>query len=90
MDQLFVKITKLEELPEAQHPLNISVGRILYGLFEEEPQQNFHFRLSAVSNMPGQRGITTSRITEIIDDNHFKTLNSLYKWEFISKDQIPN
>jgi len=67
-----IKLEKLSELPDAKHPNNIEVGHVTEGKFNGEPQigeafwVGFHWR--------------TSVVTEIINENTFKTCNSIYRW----------
>jgi len=76
-----IKITKLEELPDALHPNNISVGyetiREVYEDYFKEPCVDYRFNVGSFS---------TSRVTEIIDEHTFKTLSSIYKWEIVEDE----
>lgn len=77
---MIIKITKLQELPDAIHPNNISVG--------------FEKKLYLDNNVTPIKGVrfppmcywSTSIVTEIIDENTFKTLNSVYRWEVLDED----
>ncbi len=51
------------------------------GLFINPPKIGERFELSPFSYKKGERGISTSPVTEIIDESTFKTLNSIYKIE---------
>jgi len=71
-----IVINKLKELPNPTHPNNIEVGYQRVGILSEA-----NFRQPKI----GERFYvdyywSTSVVTEIIDDNTFKTLNSIYKW----------
>ena len=67
-----IKLEKLEELPNAKHPNNKEVGYIKIGEFVKEPVIGESFWVG--------RDWRTSPVTEIINKNIFKTLNSIYKW----------
>lgn len=73
-----VKLTKLEELPDALHPNNIPVNHVFIGDWVAEPALGKRFELWPISHT--ERGVSTSAVTEI-DGNTFKTLSSVYKWE---------
>ena len=76
-----VKITKLEELNNAVHPNNIPVG------FEKivevnkwdwkKPKVGEHFILG---------GFYSSIVQEILENNTFKTFNSIYQYEILEKN----
>jgi len=70
-----VKLEKIEELSDAKNWNNIEVGFVKTGQFVEPPKVGEPFYL----------GLTwrTSRVTEIIDSNTFKTMNSIYSWVII-------
>lgn len=55
------------------------------GIFTKNPMQGESFLLYAASFDYQKRGITTSVVTKIIDDNTFETMNSIYHWEFLEK-----
>jgi hypothetical protein len=65
-------LEKLAEAPDPKHPNNIPVGEIHEGMFRTPPTVGdafwvgFHWR--------------TSPVVEILSDNTFRTLNSIYKW----------
>lgn len=67
-----IKLEKITELPDARHPNNIEVGYIKTGLFVSEPIVGKSFWIGY--------NWATSTVTEIIDKNTFKTLNSTYRW----------
>ena len=76
---MLIRIVKLEELPDAVHPFNIEVG--------------FEKRLEIPEGVTPMLGVrfppmsywSTSIVTEIIDNNTFRTLNSIYKWEIVEQ-----
>ena len=70
-----IKLEKISELPNAKHQNNIEVGHIETGWFMNEPVVGEAFWVGF--------GWRTSRVTEIIDENTFKTENSTYHWSVI-------
>jgi len=76
--KMLIKITKLEELPDARHPNNIDVG------FEKQLEIEEGIVPMLGMRFPQMSYWSTSIVTEIIDDNTFRTLNSIYKWELIN------
>ena len=77
---MIIKLTKLQELPDAIHPNNIEVGfkKTLYVDKVLKPMKGVRF--------PPMSYWSTSIVTEIIDENTFKTLNSVYKWEVLDEN----
>ena len=77
---MIIKLTKLQELPDARHPNNIEIGfeKKLYVEDAVEPMIGVRF--------PPMSYCSTSVVTEIIDENTFKTRNSVYKWEVLDED----
>lgn len=81
-----IKVTKLEELPDALNPNNIVVGFIrIFSITEEmfmEPEVGKRFYPG------GYQGDcwSTSGVCEIIDKNTFRTYSSIYKWEIEDED----
>lgn len=67
-----IKLEKLKELPDALHPNNIEVGYAIEGCFVEEPKVDECFWIGDF--------YWTSLVKEIIDENTFKTCNSVYRW----------
>ncbi len=70
-----VKITKLKESDNPLHPNNISEGFFISGLLLKEPTIGEAFYVGY--------GWRTSAVKEIIDENTFRTYNSIYHWELI-------
>lgn len=70
----FVKIVKIKSLLEGAHPNNIEEGSERSGYTEKEPTIGESFILNRMSSW-----FATSVVTEIIDKDTFKTLNSIYK-----------
>ena len=75
-------IKKIEELPGATHPNNISVGWEF--LFNQLPDSQFQPPTVGRRFRAGYLW-STSIVTEIIDESKFKTLNSVYEWEIIEE-----
>jgi len=73
-----VEIEKLEELKDALHFSNIRVGF-----------KNSYFMIKQWFKVPmiGERfcigSFSTSGVTEIIDEQTFKTYSSIYRWKII-------
>jgi hypothetical protein len=68
----YVRLTKLEERPDALYKNNISVGFSKEGKFIKEPVVGESFFVGY--------GYSTSTVTNIIDENTFRTRNSIYQW----------
>lgn len=71
-------IKKIEELSDAMFPNNIPVGweftfNELPDLSFKEPQVGERFRAGYLWS--------TSNVVEILDNNKFKTLSSIYEWQ---------
>jgi hypothetical protein len=67
-----VNLKKLKELPDALHPNNIIVGYEIEGEFISEPKIGECFYVGHFW--------ATSTVKEIIDEQTFKTCNSIYRW----------
>lgn len=77
-----VKLTKIEELENALHPHNISVGHVQTGPFIGEPVVGEAFMVGSFWG--------TSVVQELLPDNKFRTQNSIYQWEMSeSKTENP-
>lgn len=76
-------ITKIEELADAVHPHNIPVGYVksLSTTIKKTPVVGEEF--------PQASFWSTSVVTEIISDNRFKTLNSIYEFKYEDDDFNP-
>jgi hypothetical protein len=73
-----VKLTKLEELPDALFPHNIEVG------FERIRDINpEYFKPPVVGERFWVGSFSTSAVQKIIDASTFRTYNSIYKWEIL-------
>ncbi len=64
-----IRLTKLKELPDAEHPNNIEEGFEKIGEFIGKPEVGEAFWLGM--------NWRTSPVTELLEDNTFKTLNSI-------------
>ncbi len=74
-----VRLTKITDCENPKHPKNIEDGYIVEGKFQTEPTVGDSFMIYG-----GYHGVWgTSKVTEILSVNTFKTLNSIYKWEVI-------
>jgi len=71
-----IKLTKLKEVDDSTVPNNIEEGHIHEGYTYRKG-----FKEPTVGSAFYLLDFHTSVVTEIIDDNTFKTLNSIYKWE---------
>jgi hypothetical protein len=73
-----VRVVKLEELKDAEVPNNKEVGYFKEGFMMEEciPQVGRQFLLFRENGIPMWQ---TSTVTEIIDNDIFKTRNSIYQ-----------
>lgn len=75
-----VRLIKIEDNTfKGKHPKNILVGFIAEGMLLQEPLVGY----SCCVN-----DFCTSRVEEIIDDNTFRTLNSVYKIEILGEIKI--
>lgn len=72
-----ITLTKLSELEGAEHPHNIPEGDVQRGWLTDEPKIGNHFNIQTGAT----RLRSTSPVTEILENDTFKTLNSLYKIE---------
>jgi len=72
-------IEKIEERSDAEIAGNQPVGKYKEGYFIREPHVGQCFWV-----YPSFR---TSYVQQIIDEHTFKTLNSIYRWGYLNKDQ---
>ena len=68
-----ITLTKISELEDAKHPHNIPEGHVVRGWLMQEPEIGKRFQVNSFWS--------TSQVTEILENDTFKTLNSLYKLE---------
>lgn len=84
-----IKITKIKELEDALHPNNIVEGSEREGEFSEAPIVGECFWMQYEKDVDSW--FRTSVVIEIIDENTFRTLNSIYRYEPINeKDDEQN
>lgn len=76
-----IKLTKLEELPDALYPNNIETG---YETIRETNKD--YFREPCIGERFNAGTLSTSPVQEIISENTFRTYNSIYKWEIIENE----
>ena len=74
-----VRLTKLKEAENPTHPNNIKEGFAREGEFVESPVVGEPFYIG---------NFITSKVTEILSDNTFKTLNSIYRWEVLEPELV--
>jgi hypothetical protein len=72
------KLIKVDSYQENQTSLYVKKGDIMSGYFNRYPKVGVSFQFFE-DKMMGINPIYTTIVTEIIDDNTFKTKNSLYK-----------
>jgi hypothetical protein len=77
-----VKVTKIFELIDAHHPNNKEVGYSKEGEMYTSPKVGERFVLHLLHTDDEWTNYwSTSKVTEIVDDHTFKTLNSIYSIE---------
>lgn len=73
-----IRIKKLKEVDDPTHPNNIGEG------FEAIRSMPFeYFNKPAIGERFWAGFFSTSPVQEILTENTFKTLNSVYEWEII-------
>jgi len=81
-----IKLTKIKDLRfNNNHPNDINEGSIHIGLWVRNPKIEERFFIDFYSHQYHQRGLVTSVVEKIIDENTFQTKNSIYKWELITE-----
>lgn len=75
-----VRLTKIKEAENPLHPNNIEEGRIAEGFTENIPTVGERFTIAGFNTW-----FSTSAVQEIIDENTFRTHNSIYKWQILDK-----
>lgn len=74
-----VRLTKITDCEDPKHPRHIENGYVVEDTFEDDPKIGKSFIIYG-----GYHGLwRTSKVTEILGVDTFKTLNSIYKWEII-------
>lgn len=77
-----IKIVKLKELEDAVHPNNIEEGSERVRKMPDDM-----FRKPEAGLMFWAGTFRSSTVQEVIDDNTFKTQNSIYHWEILPEDE---
>ena len=77
-----IKLVKIKELDDALHPNNIVEGTQKEGEFSNAPVVGECFWMQYNENE--DLWFRTSTVTEIIDEQTFKTRNSIYRYEPIN------
>lgn len=77
------KITKLGNVDNPYDPnSNYGESRPYHtGIFLGKPVIGERFELAGYGIEEDKHGISTSRVTRIIDENTFETMNSVYRYE---------
>lgn len=70
-----ITLTKLKELEDAKYPHNIPEGHVIRGWLMKEPEIGKRFPVNSFCS--------TSSITELLENDTFKTLNSIYQLDRI-------
>jgi hypothetical protein len=76
-----IKLSKIKELENALYPNNIKVGKVYEGEFSHTPKVGECFFMQY--NLSEDKWFRSSIVTEIIDENTFRTENSIYKFETV-------
>lgn len=76
-----IRLTKITELENAQHPNNIPEGFQQEGEFSNPPEVGACFWMQY--KLGEDSWFRSSVVTEIINDNTFRTKNSIYRYENI-------
>lgn len=87
-----ILLTKIEELPDAEVPNNIPTNDFRVGITENLPVKNHCFSLYC-SSAPNsnkieiRRSFRTSPVQEVLDNNTFKTFNSIYEYKVLDTNE---
>ena len=92
-----VKLTKIAERADAECPNNIPINDYRIGYVPDiffKPIVGIRYGLKYVIEINGRavpfsHWFITSFVVEIIDDTTFKTINSIYKIEYLEYDCNP-
>lgn len=83
----YIRITKIESITEDKEKANLKlrpIGRFDEGIEYTRPYIGGNYNLYPLDRTTEhKRGISTSQVTEIIDEYTFKTYYSIYKIEEI-------
>ena len=85
MENKFVRVKKLRSVENPFHKNSFFGESVPYheGIFQDNPKVGSSFVVLPIGLEPGKKGLYTSEVTKIMDENTFETLNSVYHWEFI-------
>jgi hypothetical protein len=72
---MHIKLTKIKENPDGKYSASVAIGKEMIGDFVGEPVVGKSFVIPGV--------VKTSPILEVLDNNTFKTYNSVYRYEFL-------
>lgn len=86
----YVQIYKMKDLEDAQRHSKVEPKNVYTGTFLNMPSVGSSFHIGAISEEPKLRGLHTSKVTEIVSNNVFKTRHSLYYWTLVDRDSLPN
>lgn len=70
-----IRLTKLKEVDDPTHPNNIEEGYFREGLMVADPEVGKPFIVGF--------NFKTSIVREVMEDNKFRTLNSIYQIEYL-------
>lgn len=73
-----IELIKLSELENAVHPHNIAEGYVTVRSVNDD-----YFKEPIIGERFDIGSFSTSPVQEIINENTFKTLNSIYHWKII-------
>lgn len=78
-----IKIIKIGSVEKPYDPYSDFGDRVPFhlGVWLGPPVVGQRFEAGPYSSKPNERGISSSPVTKIIDENTFETLNSVYKIE---------
>jgi len=83
---MIIKLTKLKELPNALHPNNIEEGHET--IIDIDDNSFYAPIIGEKFTLIGyNRYFSTSEVQEIINENTFKTYNSIYHWEILNIEE---
>jgi hypothetical protein len=75
MPDIKVRVTKVADSPQTQSTNNLKVGFVKEGKFWKKPKKGKVFDVGL--------GFHTSVVVEIISEDTFRTVNSIYHWEMM-------
>lgn len=86
-DIVYIRLRKLEEVPDAAVPNNKPVGYVREGYYlkAQPPKVGECFWVFSHSANIRDRGLRTSTVQEILDERTFRTHNSVYQFEVLGE-----